>query len=82
MSTPVVAGAVALLRQYFMQGFYPTGAAVAGSAYSPSGPLLKAVLLGGLLVPSLLRSYRPLYAGKASHCYCYCCCCFCAAATV
>ena len=51
MSTPVVAGAVALLRQYFMQGFYPTGAAVAGSAYTPSGPLLKAVLLGNFLLP-------------------------------
>lgn len=53
MSTPVVAGAVALLRQYFMQGFYPTGAAVAGSAYTPSGPLLKAVLLGKPLLPAV-----------------------------
>ena len=48
MSTPVVAGAVALVRQYFMQGYYPTGAAVAANAFTPTGPLLKAVLLGEL----------------------------------
>ena len=48
MATPVVAGAVALLRQYFVQGFYPTGAAVSASGFTPSGPLLKAVLLGKL----------------------------------
>ncbi|KAL0037541.1 hypothetical protein WJX77_001610 [Trebouxia sp. C0004] len=47
MSTPVVAGAVALVRQYFVEGWYPTGAAVAADAYMPSGPLLKAVMLGG-----------------------------------
>lgn len=46
MSTPVVAGAVALARQYFVEGWYPTGAAVAADAYTPSGPLLKAVILG------------------------------------
>jgi len=46
MSTPVVAGAVALVRQYFVEGWYPTGAAVAADAYTPSGPLLKAVMLG------------------------------------
>ncbi len=53
MSTPVVAGAVALVRQYFVQGWYPTGAAVTADAYTPSGALLKAVVLGA--VPSLLR---------------------------
>lgn len=48
MATPVVAGAVALLRQYFVQGFYPTGVAAPASGFTPSGPLLKAVLLGKL----------------------------------
>ena len=48
MAAPVVAGAVALLRQYFVQGFYPTGVAAAASGFTPSGPLLKAVLLGKL----------------------------------
>lgn len=48
MSTPVAAGAVALVRQYFVQGWYPTGAPVAANAYIPSGPLLKAIILGEL----------------------------------
>lgn len=48
MSTPVAAGAVALVRQYFAQGWYPTGAPVAANTYSPSGPLLKAIVMGNL----------------------------------
>jgi hypothetical protein len=47
MAAPVVAGNVALARQYFMAGFYPSGAKVAANAFTPSGVLLKAVLLGG-----------------------------------
>lgn len=49
MSTPVGAGAVALVRQYFMQGYYPTGAPVTASVYTPSAPLLKAVVMGKTL---------------------------------
>ena len=52
MSTPVAAGAVALVRQYFMQGWYPTGAPVAANVYTPSGPLLKAIIVGELLYDS------------------------------
>jgi hypothetical protein len=47
MAAPVVAGNVALARQYFMAGFYPSGARNPAAAYTPSGVLLKAVLLGG-----------------------------------
>jgi hypothetical protein len=47
MAAPVVAGNVALARQYFMAGFYPSGSRTPGAAYTPSGMLLKAVLLGG-----------------------------------
>ena len=47
MSTPITAGSTALLRQYFTDGFYPTGAKVASDAHTPSGPLMKAVLLNG-----------------------------------
>jgi hypothetical protein len=47
MSTPVVAGAAALVRQYFADGFYPTGVASAVNGLRPSGALLKAVLLNG-----------------------------------
>jgi len=47
MSTPTVAGAAAMLRQYFTEGFYPTGARTAADADPPSGALMKAALLNG-----------------------------------
>lgn len=47
MATPAVAGGAALARQYFDDGFYPTGARTAADEYNPSGPLLKAVILNG-----------------------------------
>jgi len=47
MATPLVAGAAALVRQYFRDGYYPDGAAEPARGFSPSGALLKAVLLNG-----------------------------------
>jgi hypothetical protein len=47
MAAPVVTGSVTLIRQYFTDGFYPTGAKVAANSFKPSGPLIKAALLGG-----------------------------------
>ena len=47
MATPVVAGAAAIIRQYFTDGYYPSGKADPNSSHQPSGPLVKAVLLGG-----------------------------------
>lgn len=47
MATPMVAGHATLIRQYFMDGFYPSGAATPSNSYTPSGPLIKAVMLGG-----------------------------------
>jgi len=47
MSTPTVAGAAALARQYFEDGFYPTGVSSLPDARSPLGSELKAVLLNG-----------------------------------
>ncbi|MGH9400316.1 MAG: S8 family serine peptidase, partial [Thermoanaerobaculia bacterium] len=49
MSCPTVAGAAALLRQYFADGFYPTGVATASNRFDPPAPLVKAVLLNGTL---------------------------------
>ena len=48
MSTPLVAGAMEYIRQYFVQGFYPTGAAVAANAIArvPEA-LLRGVVLAG-----------------------------------
>jgi len=45
MSTPAVAGAAALMRQYFMSGYYPSGTATPANAFVPSGALLKAALV-------------------------------------
>jgi hypothetical protein len=47
MSTPAVAGMAALARQYFVEGFYPTGAGLPNDAITPTGPLLKALLING-----------------------------------
>ncbi|MGH7725863.1 MAG: S8 family serine peptidase [Candidatus Eiseniibacteriota bacterium] len=43
MATPAVAGAMALVRQYLTEGWYPTGAPVAANAFEPSAALLRAM---------------------------------------
>ena len=35
----------ALVRQYFTDGFYPSGMATPGSGFTPSGALIRAVML-------------------------------------
>ncbi len=45
MACPAVAAAGALVRQYFEEGWYPTGAPRPSDAFVPSGALTKAVLL-------------------------------------
>lgn len=47
MATPVAAGVAALVRDYFMQGFYPTGSRVTANSRTPSGALIKAVMING-----------------------------------
>lgn len=47
MSAPTVAGSAALMRQYFTDGFYPTGSKTAANARKPLGTELKATLLNG-----------------------------------
>ena len=47
MATPIAAGAATLLRQYFLDGYYPTGAAVPADSMVPSAALLKAVIING-----------------------------------
>ncbi|HMG20575.1 MAG TPA: S8 family serine peptidase, partial [Kofleriaceae bacterium] len=45
MASPGAAGLAALVRQYYSDGFYPTGAAVTGGGFAPSAALVKATLL-------------------------------------
>ncbi|HLF06665.1 MAG TPA: S8 family serine peptidase, partial [Thermoplasmata archaeon] len=47
MATPTTAGALALLRQYFREGWYPSGTKTASDALTPSAPLMKATLMAG-----------------------------------
>lgn len=47
MATPTVSGGAALMRQYFMDGFYPSGSRTASDALTPSGALMKATLING-----------------------------------
>lgn len=45
MATPGAAAAAALVRQYFIEGWYPSGAKQPKNALTPTGALMKAVLL-------------------------------------
>ena len=47
MATPIVAGTIAVLRQYFIEGYYPTGSAVVANKQTPSAAMLKATVLNG-----------------------------------
>jgi hypothetical protein len=44
-SSPTIAGAAALVRQYYTDGWYPTGAPLAANRIVPSAALLKATLI-------------------------------------
>lgn len=45
MACPAATAASSLIRQYFAQGFYPTGVANPADSFSPTGALVKAVLV-------------------------------------
>lgn len=47
MATPTVSGGAALLRQYFMDGFYPLGYRTDYEALEPTGALMKAAIING-----------------------------------
>ncbi|HVJ62590.1 MAG TPA: S8 family serine peptidase [Tahibacter sp.] len=47
MAAPTVSGNMALMRQFFVDGFYPGGARKAADTYNPSGMALKAIVLNG-----------------------------------
>src|SRR5262249_18495497 len=45
MATPATAGAGMMIRQYFQQGYYPSGVPNASNAMTPSAALMKAMLI-------------------------------------
>jgi uncharacterized protein (TIGR03437 family) len=44
-ASPMAAGGGALVRQYFVEGFYPTGTRTAANSFNPSNALIKAIVL-------------------------------------
>jgi len=44
-ATPTLAGSLAIARQYFLEGYYPTGEKNDDHAFSPSGALIKNVAI-------------------------------------
>lgn len=47
MASPAVTGAAGLVRQYFTEGWYPSGTKQPTDALIPSGALMKAVIVSG-----------------------------------
>ncbi len=47
MSCPATAGSAALVREYFTDGFYPSGTEINSDGFEPSAALLKAMLVNG-----------------------------------
>lgn len=45
MASPGAAGLTALVRQYFVDGFYPSGSATPGDGFTPSAALLRAAVV-------------------------------------
>jgi hypothetical protein len=44
-AAPMISGIAALTRQYYMEGYYPTGAPVGADGFTPSGALIKATII-------------------------------------
>ena len=62
-ATPHAAAAAALVRQYFIDGWYPTGVKTAANAFTPTGALLKAVLVASTVDMTGVAGYPNLDEG-------------------
>jgi subtilisin-like proprotein convertase family protein len=60
MTAPGVSGMALLTRQYFMDGWYPTGAAVAADAFTPTAALLKAMIVNSAVPIQFDAEGRPI----------------------
>jgi hypothetical protein len=72
MAAPAIAGVALLARQYYMEGFYPSGEANPADGFVPTGALLKATLIntghdlaGVPLYPSAREGWGRVVAGDA-----------------
>ncbi len=73
-AAPQISGACAMIRQYFLDGFYPTGDTLSGTPLSPSAALVKAVLIAssvdmndGNPVPSRAEGWGRVVLDNALH---------------
>lgn len=57
MACPVISAAAVLARQYFQAGFYPSGAARGADVRTPSGALLRAVIVNSARDMSGMAGY-------------------------
>jgi uncharacterized protein (TIGR03437 family) len=66
-ASAMVAGSALLVRQYFTDGFYPSGARTTNNAFTPSNALIKAIILnsGRNLTGRFTRSNYPISASGA-----------------
>jgi hypothetical protein len=60
MACPTVAGLAALVRQYYMDGYYPDGEPDASNALSPTAALVKATLIASAVDMSEFGCWLPL----------------------
>lgn len=56
-ATPAAAAASTLIRQYYVDGYYPNGASDPTSAFTPSGALIKATLINGTIDMTGIAGY-------------------------
>ncbi len=72
MASPAVAGTAALVRQYYEDGYYPSGVATVGDEINPSGALTKATLINSSVdmtgisgYPSNLEGWGRVHANRS-----------------
>lgn len=72
MACPAIAGVATLVRQYFIDGYYPSGAPTPSDTMTPSGALIKSVLLNSAVdmtgvsgYPSNLEGWGRVLADNA-----------------
>jgi len=64
-SSPTIAGAAALVRQYYTDGFYPSGVATPANRFVPTAALLKATIIAAARpVPNLLSGSTGIQPAK------------------
>jgi hypothetical protein len=62
-ATPHAAAAVALIRQYFTEGYYPTGTPQPHHVFEPSGALLKSMLISSTVDMTGIAGYPSAQEG-------------------